>query len=181
MTALKGCRRSRAFRFSTLNYVRKCCKYIDRNETEENTIDPTMFLEENAAARRSRSRSPSATPPPAKRVLSGDSDSQTSASLAETFIRHNRKHLESYRSSPISRKLAESRTSSMTVRILSSVGLLQQLFASLFSRPRPFPATLRLSMMKPRNVTFNFESRPKMPHAFLVKVVNHRHNILSRH
>lgn len=92
-----------------MNYVRKCCKYVDKVETEENSIDPTIFLEENALARRARSRSPSATPPPVKRPPSNNSQTQTSASLAQTFLEHNRKHLESYR------KSNNSRASSQTV------------------------------------------------------------------
>jgi hypothetical protein len=103
--------------FRTLNYVRKCCKYVDANDNEENAIDPAIFLEENLAAKRSRSRSPSATPPPVKRNLSANSHTQTSASLAETFLRHNKKHLGSYGSSPISRKLTASKSTSSTVRI----------------------------------------------------------------
>ena len=173
-------RRSLAFLFSTLNYVRKCCKYVDRNETEENTIDPAIFLEENAAARRSRSRSPSATPPPVKRALSSESDRQTSASLAETFIRHNRKHLESYRSSPVSRKQAGSRTSTLTVRIVRSLARASSLLARLSSRPRPFPVKLPLSMTKLRSVTFNFESTRRTANHSLVKPGNRRHSILSR-
>ena len=89
--------------FSTLNYVRKCCNSADKVENEENSIDPTIFLEENAHARRARSRSPTATPPPVKRSPSNNSATQTSASLAETFLQHNRKHLESYRKSNTSR------------------------------------------------------------------------------
>lgn len=103
--------------FRTLNYVRKCCKYIETTDEKTDNIDPTIFLEENSLAKRSRSRSPSATPPPVKRNLPVHSRTQTSASMAETFLQHNKKHLTSYTSSPLSRKLTDSKTSNYTVCI----------------------------------------------------------------
>jgi hypothetical protein len=104
------------FLYRTLNYVRKCCKYADRNDDEKDNIDPKIFLEENLIAKRnrSRSRSPSATPPPVNRNLSAHARTQTSASMAETFLRHNKKHIDS---SLINRKLTESKTTSYTVCI----------------------------------------------------------------
>ncbi|CAF2865474.1 unnamed protein product [Rotaria sp. Silwood2] len=104
----------------TLNYVRKCCKYADTNDDEENHIDPKIFLEENSSPKRSRSRSPSATPSPIKRILSANARTQTSASLAETFLKHNKKHIQSYGSSPINRKLTESKTNSDTPIVTNS-------------------------------------------------------------
>ncbi|CAF4736573.1 unnamed protein product, partial [Rotaria magnacalcarata] len=67
----------------------------------------------NASPKRSRSRSPS----PTKRNLSMKASTQTSASLAETFLKHNQKYIRSYGSSPINRKLFGSKTSCNTVCI----------------------------------------------------------------
>ncbi|CAF3407517.1 unnamed protein product [Rotaria socialis] len=94
----------------TLSYVRKCCKYDDQKGEVEDNIDPKIFLEENSSPKRSRSRSPS----PTKRNLSMKASTQTSASLAETFLKHNQKYIRSYASSPISKKLFESKTSCNT-------------------------------------------------------------------
>jgi hypothetical protein len=106
------------FQYRTLSYVRKCCKYAEINDDEKENIDPAIFLEENPMAIRRRSRSSSVTPPPpVKRNLSANARTQTSASMAETFIQHNKKHLGSYGSSPISRKLTGSKTASSTVCI----------------------------------------------------------------
>ncbi|CAF3420303.1 unnamed protein product [Rotaria sp. Silwood1] len=104
----------------TLNYVRKCCKYADTNDDEENHIDPKIFLEENSSPKRSQSRSPSATPSLTRRNLSANVRTQTSASLAETFLKHNKKHIRPYGSSPISRKLTESKTNTDTTTMTNS-------------------------------------------------------------
>ncbi|CAF0858330.1 unnamed protein product [Rotaria sordida] len=104
----------------TLSYVRKCCKYADTNNNEEDHIDPKIFLEENSSSKRSPSRSPSVTPSSMKRNLSASARTQTSASLAETFLKHNKKHIRSYGSSPISRKLTESKTTSDTPIVTNS-------------------------------------------------------------
>ncbi len=95
------------FEFRTLSYVRKCCKYADTADEEKDNINPAIFLEEKLTGRKSRSRSPSITPTTMKRNSSANARTQTSASMAETFLRHNRKHLES---SPINRKLTGSKT-----------------------------------------------------------------------
>ncbi len=52
-----------------------------------------------------------------KRNLSSHARTQRSGSLTETFLRHNKKHITSYGSSPINRKLAESKISNYTVCI----------------------------------------------------------------
>jgi hypothetical protein len=103
--------------FSTLSYVRKCCKYADTNDNAKENINPAIFLEENSPMKRSRSRSPSVTSPVVKRTSSANARTQTSSSMAETFLRHNKKHLGSYESSPLGRKLTESKTMSYTVCI----------------------------------------------------------------
>jgi len=92
----------------TLSYVRKCCKYTDTTDSEKEKIDPKIFLDNNSPTKRIRSCSPS---PALKRNLSANPRIQTSASMAETFIQHNKKHLRSYNSSPINRILTESKTS----------------------------------------------------------------------
>ena len=106
-----------------MSYVRKCCKYADSNDNEENAIDPKIFLEENSSTKRSRSRSPNVTPPVAKRNLSANARTQTSASLAETFLKHNKKHLGSYSPSPLGRRLTESKTSNTVCHNLKEVDL----------------------------------------------------------
>jgi hypothetical protein len=95
------------FSFRTLSYVRKCCKYAETTDNKKDNINPAIFLEENLTGRRSRSRSLSVTPTIVKRNLSANPRTQTSASMAETFLRHNRKHLES---SPANRRLTGSKT-----------------------------------------------------------------------
>ena len=84
----------------TLSYVRKCCKYTDTNDSEKTKINPAIFLEENSTIKRSRSRSPSSASPTLKRPVSANPRTQTSASMAETFLKHNKKHLGSYPASP---------------------------------------------------------------------------------
>jgi hypothetical protein len=102
--------------FSTLNYVRKCCKYIDESESSENAIDPKIFLEEKISRGYVRSRSSSLTSSPLiKRNPSDLTHNQASQSPVDMFRRHNHKHIESCRVSPVHPKQVDSQTMLLTV------------------------------------------------------------------
>ncbi len=66
------------------------------NNTEE-SIDPTMLVEEKNTNKTIRSRPLTANTPKMKRNLSSNDHRQNGNSLAEIFFRHNKKHIESSR------------------------------------------------------------------------------------
>ncbi len=67
------------------------------NTNIEESIDPTMLVEEKNANKTIRSRPLTANTPKMKRNLSYNHHRQNGNSLAEIFFRHNKKHIESSR------------------------------------------------------------------------------------
>ncbi|CAF1228590.1 unnamed protein product [Adineta steineri] len=75
---------------NTLNYVRKCCKHFD----EDNS---TQSLEENSTMKINRSRSSITNVPKSKRNSSLNTNRQSNSSLTDMFVQHNKKHIQSLR------------------------------------------------------------------------------------
>lgn len=83
---------------STLNYVRKCSQHFDMSTVDEESIDPAKWFEESNSGKLTRRRLSHTSTAKSKRPTSVQASQPAINPVADVFLQHNRKHIETIRS-----------------------------------------------------------------------------------